>query len=457
MKKIFFFIACLAIVSCKEEPKIDYAILSGKIENSEAKQLTFNNAESLIKKIIKVSDDGTFKDTLTVTTGYYIVSDGKNKTSLYLNPGNTVTINYDANDFENTLELAGTGSEISNYLINKNKKFKEIAGEGVDIYLLEEAAYKDKINEIKTASEELINAAAGISEDFKKKEKRNIYYSYLGFVNKYQLYHSHYAKKKDFKVSDDFLKELETLDYNNEEDFLFSSNYENLVNAHYQKEAIKLAELESIPNDIAYLKIAAGITNETIKNKLVYVNSKFNITYTDQLEDFYSLFMATSTNEKDKKDITESYNKLKTVAKGQPSPKFENYENFNGGTTSLDDLKGKFVYVDVWATWCGPCIAEIPFLKEVEAKYHDKNIEFVSISVDVEKDYEKWKTMVKEENLKGIQLFSDKNWKSDFVTGYLIKAIPRFILIDPNGNIVSANAPRPSSEKLIELFNENNI
>jgi len=456
MKKIMFFIAALAIISCKEEPKIDYAILSGKIANPVAKQLTFNSTESLIKTI-EVSDDGTFKDTVTVTTGYYILSDGKNKASLYLDSGNTVNVNFDANDFENTLELTGTGSEISNYLIKKRAKSNELAGEGIDIYLLEEDAYKAKINEIKTASEDLLAAAEGVSEEFKQKEKRNLHYSYLGFLNKYQLYHSHYAKKKDFKVSDDFLKELETVDYNSEEDFLFSSNYENLVNAHYHKEARKLAEQDSIPNDIAFLKTAAGITNETIKNKLLYVNSKNNITYTDQLEDFYSLFMATSTNEEHKKEITESYNKLKTVAKGQPSPKFENYENFNGGTTSLDDLKGKFVYVDVWATWCGPCKAEIPFLKEVEAKYHNKNIEFVSISVDVEKDYEKWKTMVKEEDLKGIQLFSDKDWKSDFVTGYLIKGIPRFILIDPKGNIISSNAPRPSSEKLIELFDEYKI
>ena len=439
MKKIVFFIAVLAIISCKEEPKVDYAIISGKIVNSSANELSFNSAGSLIKTI-KVAEDGTFKDTLTVAAGYYLLSDGKNNTSLYLDKGNTVNINFDANDFENTLEFSGVGSEISNYLFIKNKKYKEIAGEGTDIYLLEEAAYKSKINEIKTASEELLNATVGVSEDFKKKEKRNLYYSYLGFVDKYQLYHSHYAKKEDFKVSVDFLKELETIEYNSEEDFLFSSNYENLVNAHYQKEARKLAEQDSIPNDIAFLKIATEIPNETIKNKLVYLNSKYNITYTDQLEDFYSLFMAASTNEEHKKEITESYNKLKTVSKGQPSPKFENYENFNGGTT-----------------WCGPCKAEIPSLKEVEAKYHNKNIEFVSISVDVEKDYEKWKTMVKEEDLKGIQLFSDKNWKSDFVTGYLIKGIPRFILIDPNGNIVNSNAPRPSSEKLIELFNENNI
>jgi hypothetical protein len=82
--------------------------------------------------------------------------------------------------------------------------------------------------------------------------------------------------------------------------------------------------------------------------------------------------------------IAGQYDKVSKMAKlkGAPSPKFTNYENYNGGTTSLDDLKGKFVYIDVWATWCGPCKVEIPHLKEVEKEFHDKNIAFVSISVD---------------------------------------------------------------------------
>ena len=164
--------------------------------------------------------------------------------------------------------------------------------------------------------------------------------------------------------------------------------------------------------------------------------------------------MDNSTNEEYKAEIAKSYNKLKTVAKGQPSPKFENYENFKGATTSLDDFKGKYVYVDVWATWCGPCKREIPSLKEVEKKYHGKNIEFVSISVDNVKDHDAWKKMVEDMELKGVQLFADKAWESQFVQDYLIKGIPRFILIDTEGNIVNSNAPRPSSEKLIELFNE---
>ncbi|RSK38560.1 TlpA family protein disulfide reductase [Mangrovimonas spongiae] len=156
----------------------------------------------------------------------------------------------------------------------------------------------------------------------------------------------------------------------------------------------------------------------------------------------------------------------KELPKGSPSPVFENYENHAGGTTSLSDLKGKYVYIDVWATWCGPCKAEIPYLKEVEKKYHDKNIEFVSISIDdakrsgggsMEKAKEKWSNMVEEKELGGIQLISDKNWQSEFVQNYKINGIPRFILIDPDGNIVSPDAPRPSSDALIKLFNELNI
>ncbi|MEZ4875497.1 MAG: TlpA disulfide reductase family protein [Flavobacteriaceae bacterium] len=138
---------------------------------------------------------------------------------------------------------------------------------------------------------------------------------------------------------------------------------------------------------------------------------------------------------------------------GTPSPVFEAYENHAGGTTSLTDLKGKYVYIDVWATWCGPCKAEIPFLKEVERTYHDKNIAFVSISVDREKDHDKWVAMVSEKELGGIQLFAPNDWKSQFVKDYYINGIPRFILIDPNGNIVTPDAPRPSQEKLKEMLN----
>lgn len=151
---------------------------------------------------------------------------------------------------------------------------------------------------------------------------------------------------------------------------------------------------------------------------------------------------------------------------GNPSPDFVNYENIKGGTTSLSDLKGKYVYVDLWATWCGPCLKEIPSLKEVEKEFHGKNIEFLSISVDngrgykadtpeeaAKLAYEGWKKMIAEKELGGIQLFADNGFNSSFVQEYKVNGIPRFILIDPAGNVVDADAPRPSSPKLKEVLN----
>jgi thiol-disulfide isomerase/thioredoxin len=127
-----------------------------------------------------------------------------------------------------------------------------------------------------------------------------------------------------------------------------------------------------------------------------------------------------------------------------------NYVNAAGEKTKLEDLRGKYVYIDVWATWCGPCRGEIPSLARVEEKYKGKNIAFVSISVDEDKDFDKWKKFVTDKQLGGIQLFADKNWNSEFITSFGINSIPRFILIDPKGIVLNADAPRPSDPRLQE-------
>lgn len=160
------------------------------------------------------------------------------------------------------------------------------------------------------------------------------------------------------------------------------------------------------------------------------------------------------STEKNIKGISEYVKGSLEVKKlnGSVSPTFA-YENTEGKIIKLEDFKGKYVYVDVWATWCGPCRAEIPHLKKTEEAFHGKNIEFVSISVDVMKDKEKWKKFVAEKQLGGVQVLADKDWRSDFVTGYKIQGIPRFILIGPDGKIVNADAPRPSSPELINLLN----
>tara|TARA_B100000809_G_scaffold90661_1_gene89211 strand:+ start:11199 stop:12224 length:1026 start_codon:yes stop_codon:yes gene_type:complete len=153
-----------------------------------------------------------------------------------------------------------------------------------------------------------------------------------------------------------------------------------------------------------------------------------------------------------------TYSKNKVMERGILSPKFENYMDVKGGEKSLDSFKGKYVYIDVWATWCGPCIQQIPYLQTLEKEYHNKNIEFVSISTDEsrrsggswEAAEKKWRGFIKKRNMTGVQLWSGQDYS--FQQAYQINSIPRFILIDPEGKIIDANAPRPSDPGLKSLF-----
>lgn len=156
---------------------------------------------------------------------------------------------------------------------------------------------------------------------------------------------------------------------------------------------------------------------------------------------------------KDAKSI-EKFNALCTkwekLRSGNPSAASFSYPDINGKTVSLADLKGKYIYIDVWATWCGPCRGELPALKELEEKYAGKDIHFVSLSCD--KNKKAWENMVTKDQLKGIQLHMGTD--RTFMDAYLINGIPRFILLDRDGKIISANMTRPSDPKTAEKFNE---
>ena len=452
MKKLLFIAFAIAIIGCKKEDKSGIAIISGEITNRPVGELTINSEDRSFKETIAVSPVGAFTDTLSTDINSYVLYDGSNPIFLNIESGYNLHITYDANDFDNTIKITGVGSEINNYLVAKRKQEKEMFKNNKEVYSLDEAQYKERMLAFKNTQEELLNNTEGVSSEFASKEKKNLFYGYLGSLNNYERAHKYFTKKENFKVSEDFLNELKEVDYNNAEDFNFSSNYKDIVNDYYGDKAQKLKEKDSIRYDMAFLKTVGAIENETIKNALLFDFASFNITYSEDIDAFYNTFIKNSTDEKNNQIIKDKYNELMRLTEGKPSPKFVDYENHAGGKTSLEDLKGKYVYVDVWATWCGPCVREIPFLKEVEAQYHDKNIEFVSISIDKLRDHEKWKTMVNDRELGGVQLFADNDWNSAFVKAYQIEGIPRFILIDDEGNIVTANAPRPSSKKLIELF-----
>ena len=451
MKKLIVLLTAVAFVACNQQKPIDYAIVSGKILNANSDKITlYNEYDFDEKKEILITEEGTFLDTITLAQNQkYLLSENNNGINLFLSKGDDTSITYDAKKLDSTIVISGVGSDINKYLHEK----AVLTGMIYEACKKEEADYKKHLVEQKSQKMALLDAQTSFSEDLIQKEKNNIQYEYLLGISVYQTYHRYFTGNKDFKPSEGFDDELSSLTFDKEEDFLFSTSYRMLIQDQFAKKSSEKNDTIT-PYGIQMLKTFSSIENHLIKNKLLFDTANLQISFTEDLETFYKTYSEASTSEENDARIDKVYNALKLLGKGNTSPEFVDYENYAGGTVSLSDLKGKYVYIDVWATWCGPCKAEIPSLKKVEKQFHGKNIEFVSISIDNKEDHEAWKKMIVDKELGGTQLFADNDWQSKFIQDYMIKGIPRFILIDPSGNIVNSNAPRPSNKKLAELFDE---
>lgn len=187
------------------------------------------------------------------------------------------------------------------------------------------------------------------------------------------------------------------------------------------------------------------LKSDLVKGEMVLYQTKYLKTYDGLLgyEKTYGNYLTTPDQKQRLKEIIKQF---EGEANG-PAYNFT-FKNREGKEVSLTDFKGKVVFIDIWATWCGPCKAQIPALKKLEEEYHGKDIVFVGISVDADKDYQKWNDFVIEKELKGVQLFAGDQAKKDMMSFYKITGIPRFLLIGRDGKVISADAPRPSSEEI---------
>jgi thiol-disulfide isomerase/thioredoxin len=241
----------------------------------------------------------------------------------------------------------------------------------------------------------------------------------------------------------------------NSEEFMTSFVFSGKGAANSNFVIAQIEESKKLGNPALILKLEEN----AFKNKMETIKKRYDsILKSYENIDSSLVTMANQQTEQMLNYFNQTYTNSKATAKGTPSPKFEDYADFKGGKKSLDSFRGKYVYIDVWATWCGPCIKQIPFLNTLEKEYHKKNIAFVSISTDESRRSggswdaaeNKWKKFVKAKQLTGTQLWAGQDY--DFQQAYQINSIPRFILIDPKGNIVDANAPRPSDPKLKDIF-----
>jgi thiol-disulfide isomerase/thioredoxin len=187
------------------------------------------------------------------------------------------------------------------------------------------------------------------------------------------------------------------------------------------------------------------VQNTEVKMNAMNYFSKSRLTQSKKMDECFKLYKSTETDPDRLAFIEAKYIARKKTQDGAVSPPFS-YEDISGKMVSHEDLKGKYVYIDLWATWCGPCLREIPYFDTLQTTFEDQNITFVSICQNDTK--ERWKATVAKKELKGVQLFAEDDG-GQFYEDYQVTGIPRYILIDPLGKIVNSDAKRPSDKRLV--------
>ena len=144
----------------------------------------------------------------------------------------------------------------------------------------------------------------------------------------------------------------------------------------------------------------------------------------------------------------EAFKKRKYATQGAPFPSEVILTDSTGKRIDFASFRGKYVYIDVWASWCVPCIREIPHLQQLEKELNGSDIAFVSISID--QDARAWKKKRDALNLHGNQLHDSNNQLANCLN---ITGIPKFLIYDKQGRLLHYDAPRPSSgERLKNIF-----
>jgi thiol-disulfide isomerase/thioredoxin len=233
---------------------------------------------------------------------------------------------------------------------------------------------------------------------------------------------------------------------------------ENLL---YKYEIQILRERDSIENIDVLLKfIETQTTTKDLQDFLKAIYLKSVIEHPSYWRRHEHLFTTNTIKVALQRESTNNYSYLINKASNsfyasQKGVKGYDFTAFklDGTELKLSDFKGKIVVIDTWATWCGPCIDQRPSMLKLVKKYKDsQTVIFLMVSVD--KSFDRWKKYVTRtnENQYGIEVNIPDGMNTEFGDKYLIKAIPKYILIDKDGIIIDSNLPEPSigMEQLIE-------
>lgn len=440
MKFSFFVILIVVLMSCNNVSKTTVRVHLDNPQGEIKPQLI--TQDSTYVMALDSTNTALFVMAENFRPGYATVLLGRMQLPVYVEPGKSFDVSVKFEGRRMIPTFTGEGAKKSEYLNSAVLQFNPD-------YKLEEAEFLASLDEqVKKFNENL--DTLGFDPQFNQLEKKRLAYMVYGLLPVYPVYHSYYAQISNFEPADAFYNKLVAV----------ITEDEALIGMDWYQEALVgrvrtiVARDPEIRDNLTFTKEQLDYVEQNFKAPAVvgYLVDRIVTTYVknygvDHLAEIAPVYSARVSDPVKKAEFDKLCAKWAGIAAGQPSPSFK-YLDINGKEVSLADLAGKYVYIDVWATWCGPCRGELPHLKTLEEKYGKKNIYFVSISCD--RDKAAWEKMVKEDKLGGIQLHNGGD--DTFMDAYMITGIPRFILLDKEGKIINANMTRPSNPGTAKTF-----
>lgn len=371
-----------------------------------------------------------------------------NSLNLYLSPGEDLEIYVNALNFSGSLYFRGSLGGINSYL-----KEQEVAVFfDKDYYLLGEEDFVRKMKELMDEKTKLLEAK-NFDESFTRLEKERIRYSIAERVSFYPIYRQRMHPGVKYTPGTVFADFLSAFSLDNEA--LFGTrDYRTFLLNYVYLQGSRVNGGENYSDGIADY-VLSTITNPAIKDFLLTEIVYRHIWENNGLEGadyLLSVFRRECTNKRKVAYMEEMIALWEKIMPGKEAAAFTVADR-RGNSVKLEDFRGSYLYVTVWATWCVPCKTELPYLDLLQKKYYDRNIKFLTVAIDDPANMEKWRGYLSAHPFAGIHTLADKD--SAFCRDYMIISVPRFILIDPDGRIINSNAPRPSGQILqyFELLN----
>lgn len=439
MKRLTFIAVVMALLTACTGSK---TVFEGKIVgyNGEFTEFFLIDPESgeYYEMPLEISEDGSFKQILELKRNEYDAPLFVDKFMFRtcVEQGKRYYAEFDVRDegVETGFFFKGTGAAENEFTRDFWNGFGIDYGfiasvEGVGAFADFKAGIDAKVDELVARLDEIGNP--GFVEFYKAKietcrNKYSIYYPYL-----YLAHNGVIPADKDYEA---YLasKPLDGMSDTEKGTFLNFVAGNVLVNGD-------ATDLEKT------LRIAEGLTEGDTWNQFFMTSiflARMQYYGAGDIEDAYKYYRSVVTEEGYYTQVSDIYESGRLLAKGAMAPEIA-IADLDGNESKVSDLKGKALYIDFWASWCKPCCEEIPHLEKlVQELGDDPDVRCISISID--EDLDSWKKRLEQENPSWPQYIATAEGQEAIAGKYQISSIPRFILLDRNGKIITVNAPRPS-------------